>query len=115
MEPAVQQLLWHVEHPADFAPRKPGGAARSDRVLIPGAGTFEIVAGVGEFAQARTAEDVGDHGIGRVWGAWLAVVKVAVELLEGTAAHLDQLGVVRPPGPAIVLHHSTTPFTVVIN
>jgi hypothetical protein len=32
------------------------------------------------------------HGIGCVWGAWLAVVKLAVELLEGTAAHLDQLG-----------------------
>jgi hypothetical protein len=48
-------------------------------------------------------------------GAGLALVKLAIELRDGTAAHLDQLGVVRPPGPAIVLQHSTTPFPVVIN
>jgi hypothetical protein len=47
-------------------------------------------------------------------GCLLALVKLAVELLEGTAADLDQLGVVRPPGPAIVLHYSTTPFPGVI-
>jgi hypothetical protein len=50
-----------------------------------------------------------------VWRTWLALVKLAVEFLEGTAADLDQLGVVRPPGLAIVLHHSTTPFTAVIS
>jgi hypothetical protein len=81
----VQQLAWHFDHPAELAPPEPGGAARPKRVLIPGAG-----------------------------GAGLALVKLAIELLDGTAAHLDQLGVVRPTGPAIVLHRSTTPFPVVI-
>jgi hypothetical protein len=47
-------------------------------------------------------------------GAGLALVKLAIELLDGTVADLDQLGVVRPTGPAIVLQHSTTPFPVVI-
>jgi hypothetical protein len=36
------------------------------------------------------------------------VITLAVELVEGTAADLDQRGVVRPPGLAIVLHHGTT-------
>jgi hypothetical protein len=43
------------------------------------------------------------------------LVKLTVELFEATAADLDQLGVVRPPSHAIVLHHSITPLTVVIN
>jgi hypothetical protein len=46
---------------------------------------------------------------------WLALFKLALELLEGTALDLHQLRVVRPPGLAIVVHQSTTIPRAVIN
>jgi hypothetical protein len=71
------------------------------------AGTFEIVAGLGEFAPARNGEDVCDCGIGRV-GDWLALVKAAVAFVEGYGGGSRSARGVRPPGLAIVLHHGTT-------
>jgi hypothetical protein len=46
-------------------------------------------------------------------GAGLALVKLAIELLEGTVADLDPLGIVRPPGLVTNLHHSTLPEVVI--
>jgi hypothetical protein len=63
----MQQLLGHPEDTADFAPGQSRGAAGQHRLLIAGARTLQIVAGIGEFTHASAAEHVRDHGIGRGW------------------------------------------------
>jgi hypothetical protein len=53
--------------------------------------------------------------IGLILAYWLALFKLALELLEGTALDLDQLRVIGPPGLANVVHKSTTLPRAVIN
>jgi hypothetical protein len=85
------------------------------RLPVTNSGACEIIARGGEFAPARPAEDVVEHGIGRGLRKRFALFKLAVKLLEATALDFYQLGVVRPPGLAIVFHQSTSFSAAVIN
>ena len=101
-ESAVQLLLRNTSARPISLHEEATRTGRSDRLGVPGAGACNVVARMGEFARARTAEHVVGHRIGLVGFDRLALH--TLELLENAAANGQQFGVFRPPGLAIVLH-----------